>query len=42
MWSGYAPGTVNWYDTYHVLQDGRVIDIWLVFPRGPGHGGLLV
>jgi D-serine deaminase-like pyridoxal phosphate-dependent protein len=38
---GYAPGTVNWYDAYHVVQDDRVIDIWPVIPRGPGHGGLL-
>jgi len=38
---GYAPGTVNWYDAYHVVQDDRVIDIWPVIPRGPGHGGVL-
>lgn len=38
---GYAPGTVNWYDAYHVVEDDRVIDIWPVIPRGPGHGGLL-
>jgi D-serine deaminase-like pyridoxal phosphate-dependent protein len=38
---GYAPGTVNWYDAYHVVEDDRVIDIWPVVPRGPGHGGLL-
>ncbi len=39
---GYAPGTVNWYDAYHVVENDRVIDIWPVIPRGPGHGGLLV
>jgi D-serine deaminase-like pyridoxal phosphate-dependent protein len=38
---GYAPGTVNWYDAYHVIEDDKVIDIWPVIPRGPGHGGLL-
>lgn len=38
---GYAPGTVNWYDAYHVIEDDKVVDIWPVIPRGPGHGGLL-
>jgi D-serine deaminase-like pyridoxal phosphate-dependent protein len=38
---GYAPATVNWYDAYHVVEDDRVVDIWAVIPRGPGHGGLL-
>jgi D-serine deaminase-like pyridoxal phosphate-dependent protein len=38
---GYTPGTVNWYDAYHVVEDDRVVDIWPVIPRGPGHGGLL-
>jgi len=38
---GYAPGTVNWYDAYHVVEDDRVVDVWPVVPRGPGHGGLL-
>jgi D-serine deaminase-like pyridoxal phosphate-dependent protein len=38
---GYAPGTVNWYDAYHVVDDERVLDIWPVIPRGPGHGGLV-
>lgn len=38
---GYAPGTVNWYDAYHVVHDDRVIDIWPVIPRGPGHAGVL-
>jgi D-serine deaminase-like pyridoxal phosphate-dependent protein len=38
---GYAPGTVNWYDCYHVVDGDRVIDIWPVIPRGPGHGGLI-
>jgi D-serine deaminase-like pyridoxal phosphate-dependent protein len=38
---GYAPGTVNWYDAYHVVEDGQVVDIWPVVPRGPGHNGVL-
>jgi D-serine deaminase-like pyridoxal phosphate-dependent protein len=38
---GYAPATVNLYDAYHVVEDDRVVDVWPVVPRGPGHGGLL-
>ena len=38
---GYAPGTVNLYDVYHVLEDDRVVDIWPVIPRGPGYGGVI-
>jgi D-serine deaminase-like pyridoxal phosphate-dependent protein len=38
---GYAPATVNWFDAYHVVENDRVVDIWPVVPRGPGHGGLL-
>jgi D-serine deaminase-like pyridoxal phosphate-dependent protein len=38
---GYAPATVNWYDAYHVVEGDRVVDIWPIVPRGPGHGGLL-
>ena len=37
---GYAPATVNWYDAFHVVEDGVVVDIWPVIPRGPGHHGL--
>jgi D-serine deaminase-like pyridoxal phosphate-dependent protein len=37
---GYSPSTVNWYDAYHVVQDGVVVDIWPVIPRGPGSHGL--
>ena len=29
------------YDAYHVVEGGVVTDIWPVFPRGPGHSGLL-
>jgi D-serine deaminase-like pyridoxal phosphate-dependent protein len=38
---GYAPATANWYDAYHVVEGDRVVDIWPVIPRGPGHGGLI-
>jgi D-serine deaminase-like pyridoxal phosphate-dependent protein len=37
---GYAPTTVNLYDAYHVVENGVVVDIWPIIPRGPGHGGL--
>jgi D-serine deaminase-like pyridoxal phosphate-dependent protein len=37
---GYSPSTVNWYDAYHVVRDGVVVDIWPTIPRGPGHHGL--
>lgn len=39
---GYAPSTVNMYAAYHVVEDGVVVDIWPVIPRGPGHHGLAV
>lgn len=38
---GYSASTVNWYDAFHVVEEDRVVDIWPVIPRGPGHGGLL-
>jgi D-serine deaminase-like pyridoxal phosphate-dependent protein len=37
---GYAPATVNLFDAYHVVEDDRVVDIWPIIPRGPGHAGL--
>lgn len=33
---GYSPATVNLFDAYHVAEDGIVVDIWPVVPRGPG------
>ena len=30
---GYAPTTVNLYDVYHVVADGRVVDIWPILGR---------
>jgi D-serine deaminase-like pyridoxal phosphate-dependent protein len=41
MVPGYAPSTVNMYDAYYVVENERVVDVWPVFPRGPGHNGLL-
>ena len=38
---GYTPFAVNYFDAYHVVEDGTVIDIWPILPRGPLHGGLL-
>lgn len=38
---GYAPTTVNLHDVIFVQQDGRVVDVWTVFPRGSGHHGFL-
>ena len=38
---GYGPTTVNLYDAYHVVENGVVVDIWPIIPRGPGNGGLL-
>ena len=38
---GYTPFAVNYFDAYHVVEGGRVVDIWPIMPRGPLHGGLL-
>jgi D-serine deaminase-like pyridoxal phosphate-dependent protein len=38
---GYTPYAVNFFDVYHVVEDGKVVDIWPIIPRGPGHAGLL-
>jgi len=37
---GYAPTTVNLYDAYHVVENGVVVDIWPIVPRGPGRDGV--
>ncbi len=39
--SGYAPTTVNLHDALFAVRDGEVVDVWPVFPRGPGHAGFL-
>ena len=33
---GYCPTTINLHDVYHVIEDGKVVDIWPVLARGPG------
>jgi D-serine deaminase-like pyridoxal phosphate-dependent protein len=38
---GYTPFAVNYFDAYHVVEDGTVVDIWPIMPRGPLDGGLL-
>ena len=37
---GYAPGTVNLFDAYLVVQDEIVVDVWPIVPRGPDPVGL--
>jgi D-serine deaminase-like pyridoxal phosphate-dependent protein len=34
--AGYGPTTVNLHDVFHVVENGVVMDIWPVNPRGPG------
>ena len=41
LYPGYTPFAVSYFDVYHVVEDGKVIDIWPILPRGPEHGGLL-
>lgn len=36
---GYAPTTVNLHDVIFVVDDGQVVEVWPVFPRGAGHHG---
>ncbi len=38
---GYAPTTVNLHDVIFGYRGTEVVDVWPVFPRGPGHHGLL-
>jgi D-serine deaminase-like pyridoxal phosphate-dependent protein len=40
MIPGYGPSTVASFDVFHVVEGDRVVDIWPVIPRGPGHAGL--
>ena len=39
---GYTPFAVNYFDAYHVVEDGVVTDVWPIMPRGPLDGGLLM
>jgi D-threonine aldolase len=38
---GYTPFAVNYFDAYHLVENGVVVDIWPIMPRGPMDGGLL-
>jgi len=38
MTVGYCGGTVNLHDVYHVVEGGRVVDIWPILARGDGRG----
>jgi D-serine deaminase-like pyridoxal phosphate-dependent protein len=38
---GYSPTTVNLHDVYYVVENDKVVDVWPVIPRGPGHIGFL-
>jgi D-serine deaminase-like pyridoxal phosphate-dependent protein len=31
----YTPFAISYFEAYHVIEDGRVADIWPVLPRGP-------
>jgi D-serine deaminase-like pyridoxal phosphate-dependent protein len=35
---GYCPTTVNLHDVYHVVEGGKVVDVWPILARGPGRG----
>jgi D-serine deaminase-like pyridoxal phosphate-dependent protein len=37
----HTPLAVSYFDVYHVVEKGKVVDVWPVLPRGPQHGGLL-
>jgi D-serine deaminase-like pyridoxal phosphate-dependent protein len=38
---GYTPFAVNYFDVYHVVEKGKVTDVWPIIPRGPEHGGIM-
>ena len=37
----YTPFAVGYFEAYHVIEDGRVVDLWPVMPRGPESRWLL-
>ncbi|MFI5255169.1 MAG: alanine racemase [Candidatus Limnocylindrales bacterium] len=37
----YTPFAIGYFEAYHVIEDGRVTDIWPVMPRGPESRWLL-
>ena len=38
---GYTPFAVNYFDAYYIVENGTVVDVWPILPRGPLDGGLL-
>jgi D-serine deaminase-like pyridoxal phosphate-dependent protein len=38
---GYTPFAISYFEAYHVIEDGRVTDVWPVMPRGPESRWLL-
>ena len=37
----YTPFAISYFEAYHVLEGGRVVDVWPVLPRGPESRWLL-
>jgi D-serine deaminase-like pyridoxal phosphate-dependent protein len=37
----YTPFAIGYFEAYHVIEEGRVADIWPVLPRGPESRWLL-
>lgn len=37
----YTPFAISYFEAYHVLEGGKVVDIWPVLPRGPESRWLL-
>jgi D-serine deaminase-like pyridoxal phosphate-dependent protein len=37
----YTPFAIGYFEAYHVMEQGRVVDIWPVMPRGPESRWLL-
>lgn len=37
----YTPFAISYFEAYHVMEEGHVVDIWPVMPRGPESRWLL-
>ena len=37
----YTPFAIGYFEAYHVIEDGTVVDLWPVMPRGPESRWLL-
>ena len=37
----YTPFAISYFEAYHVMEDGQVVDVWPVLPRGPESRWLL-